>query len=956
MSNFMGPMAPPPAAQPQPQALDFKTDPNQRQRFRQFMRERVGSGPAQAPAAMPNGISTTMPTPSMPMPQMPMMPQPAMMPPMPMDAGIDVFSPQYMNQIPMQPSAGFHEGGIVGGLNDLGQMSSQMVEALNTTIYGSGQGGGGGYGGGMPPPPSGPMSTGGGFGGGNMPPPLPPVANSVYQPGGGTDSSGPVASISNDGFGSMSQGPLDFLDGMNIPRQDEGMPVGSVAPSPGDVNSAWRAAQADAKRQRDAGFMGRVQLPGEGRYEDFVQQYNYNLMNPNQQPLMSNLMDVGPTGGVTSGQMPPGFTSLPPGELGFTENMMGPIQGYAGGSKYFDESTGLYSGPERLGPEYKFADGGPVPPRETTIRGQEHMLTYITPDEADILEALGGTGEAGPMGIPSYPEPGMGGDSDSRSGSGNESGGSSSGGGGGGGGNNNSGNDSDNASDDEMGDVGVMNGPGYSGPSDDDPFAGEEGDDFGSGNYGNDDGSFNPSDFVDYGVDDAAANRTQLEQAVKAGMLTSAVTGQPVNTIDPVTGKVSGQVMAGTKAEQQAAKEAYNQLQSGILGGQIESSGTTGTSNAVNSGLLGSKLGVTIDDLDIMNMTTPEVEALANSILGSGFNAAPGTMQANQMGTMPALDSRPSSASTIDKAAAAATGLTGKNLDAVVGYDKYGAPVMSGAAYGKNVDLTDQERALGNFMAQTVSGQNRPDRNMLQDIETQMSSAIDRQTLDQSGSLDKLGIFADVLPGVGFAKAVDEVLGVAEDVRKSAAAERLTDIVESGHYGVTDAGTGQLVGTVNPTGGIFGTGTYSGRPGYDPFASGSVFDPETNSYTVTDGSGYDQSGGGDDNVLLPLPPEEVPASTTPNQMPGMGAPSAPTAPGPVLAPSTRTSAPFSGQMPVGYGMPQTGQINPYSLAEMQRYQQMLARLGQSKSPIGLANGGSVLDAAAGKFLESLTAA
>lgn len=119
----------------------------------------------------------------------------------------------------------------------------------------------------------------------------------------------------------------------------------------------------------------------------------------------------------------------------------------------------------------------------------------------------------------------------------------------------------------------------------------------------------------------------------------------------------------------------------------------------------------------------------------------------------------------------------------------------------------------------------------------------------------------------------------------------------------------------------------------------------------------DFGGGGDDNVLLPLPPEEeVPASTTPNQMPGMVAPSAPTAPGSVLVPSTRTSAPFSGQMPVGYGTPQTGQINPYSLAEMQRYQQILARLGQSKSPIGLANGGSVLDAAAGKFLESLTAA
>jgi hypothetical protein len=61
-------------------------------------------------------------------------------------------------------------------------------------------------------------------------------------------------------------------------------------------------------------------------------------------------------------------------------------------------------------------------------------------------------------------------------------------------------------------------------------------------------------------------------------------------------------------------------------------------------------------------------------------------------------------------------------------------------------------------------------------------------------------------------------------------------------------------------------------------------------------------------------------------------------------------------MPVGYGMRQTGQIDPYAMAEMQRYQEMLARLNQPRSPIGLANGGSVLDAAAGKFLESLTAA
>jgi hypothetical protein len=73
-----------------------------------------------------------------------------------------------------------------------------------------------------------------------------------------------------------------------------------------------------------------------------------------------------------------------------------------------------------------------MPPRNTKIRGQDHLLAYITPEEAALLMANGGTGEAGPMGIPSYPEPGMGGDSDDRDGSGNSGGGGSSGGGGGG--------------------------------------------------------------------------------------------------------------------------------------------------------------------------------------------------------------------------------------------------------------------------------------------------------------------------------------------------------------------------------------------------------------------------------------------------------------------------------------------------------------------------------------------
>jgi hypothetical protein len=49
-----------------------------------------------------------------------------------------------------------------------------------------------------------------------------------------------------------------------------------------------------------------------------------------------------------------------------------------------------------------YEDGGQVLPRRTDIMGQDHFLAYIRPDEAEILEDLGGAGEPGPGGIPSY--------------------------------------------------------------------------------------------------------------------------------------------------------------------------------------------------------------------------------------------------------------------------------------------------------------------------------------------------------------------------------------------------------------------------------------------------------------------------------------------------------------------------------------------------------------------------
>ena len=48
------------------------------------------------------------------------------------------------------------------------------------------------------------------------------------------------------------------------------------------------------------------------------------------------------------------------------------------------------------------------PPRRIDIRGQDHMLAYITPEEGGILQLLGGSGAPGPMGIPSFFDAGEG--------------------------------------------------------------------------------------------------------------------------------------------------------------------------------------------------------------------------------------------------------------------------------------------------------------------------------------------------------------------------------------------------------------------------------------------------------------------------------------------------------------------------------------------------------------------
>lgn len=222
MANFMGPMAPPQAAPNAPPQLDIRTNPSQRAQFKEFMQgmNRPVMPPTTAPIA-------------------PMLPAPM---PSPMDQ-IDIFAPAPMA-----------DGGVVGGLQDLGQMSGQMVEALNTVVYGGEPGGG--FGGGV--------SSGGGFGGGRLPPPLPGFDMSFFDP--------------------ERPGYLEQRFERTAPMQTP--PSSLPFAQPLSARDAYAQAQADARRQRDDGFMGRVVLPGEMPFDQFAEGYNFRLNNP-MQPLQA---------------------------------------------------------------------------------------------------------------------------------------------------------------------------------------------------------------------------------------------------------------------------------------------------------------------------------------------------------------------------------------------------------------------------------------------------------------------------------------------------------------------------------------------------------------------------------------------------------------------------------------------------------------------------------------------
>ena len=113
------------------------------------------------------------------------------------------------------------------------------------------------------------------------------------------------------------------------------------------------------------------------------------------------------------GMMPPPASPANPTAVNFQSdpNMRQQFKGFMSGlSKKMEQQQPMMQAPLQMPMPMQNVDifqpmpmamGGPVP-RSTNIAGQPHMLSYITPGEANVLQSMGGSGAPGPGGIPSF--------------------------------------------------------------------------------------------------------------------------------------------------------------------------------------------------------------------------------------------------------------------------------------------------------------------------------------------------------------------------------------------------------------------------------------------------------------------------------------------------------------------------------------------------------------------------
>lgn len=885
MNTFMGPMTPPPAAPAQPQALDIRTNPNQRQQFKQFMKQRTA----------------TMPMTSAPIAQPSMMPM--MQPPMPMGQDIDIFNP-----------VNLHEGGIVPSLSNLQQQAAQFSEQLQSTVMG-----GGGSGGGMSNP----------F-----------VGNG---PNGMFGLSQPAYTEATPLLAAGSQRPA-LESTIYPPRGMEGM-FGNNAVTNLDRGSP----------QIDQGFK-----EGGSVHRNLVEKTHKD----GRRALYKN-------NGST-------FVRF------VDEDEKPPLLSFA----KFKEALG-------------FEDGGSVPPRNTDIRGQDHMLSYITPDEADILMALGGSGEAGPMGIPAFRRE----DGPGSEGFGSEA--SSYGGGNTGGGGDDGGDGGDTYSD-----MGMS--PGRSqaqfGTTE---FAGksvQEAENILDAGGGSDEAQAVQQSIATQQANQAA--RQRADQLVRDAVSGSASARQSL--INQRPSQVNEEIA-------QLKSDPANLGSAGQFLSQIRNAPTTGTGIAsVGAGLRdtrGPDAG-RLDLLDIDNLLTdqfterdlvtdagPVVESYGpsrrtlgdspvySSVLNNPMYRDEKTMnpadfeaqygfaprgvtgsvfETPSIGIMTPSDDLntddmtlvntppeflgdigaaglgvdiPTSAATTTTPTATTTSAPigmDDEYDNIVGTPDYDDPNRAGYSAGLPIGVKTIDTPQGTFTT-NLAGTTAAQRAAMPGY---MST---RDPADPISGEVRAGF----VPG-----AVDFVLG--------------NPVTQAYGFEIPDLATGEITGMTGPSNmpGMIGSGlnflqdlflgpaentedllqrgVYTGfGPGSQiGVASGTDDDPPVKAPTDPCPDGFVlkngvctpiDSGAGNDEAAL-----------------GGGAGQPPPPPAPVIVPSPRQPVQPNLQGPVGYGMPTAGQINPFAVSSAGLYQQMLNQ--QAANPIRLQDGGSVssrLDQAAGNFLKAL---
>ena len=772
MTSFMGPMAPPPPAQPQPQALDIRTDPNQRQQFKQFMRQRM-MPMTSAPIAQP--------------PMMPMMQSPAMFN---MGGGVDIFDPMYSAPMMAPPAPmGFNRGGSV-----------DLVEK--------------------------------------------------------THKDGRKALYTNNGS--------TFV---RFVKEDEKPPLLSFAK--------------------------------------------------------------------------------------------------------FKKTLG-------------FDDGGAVPPRRAEIGGQDHMLSYITPDEADILKALGGSGEAGPMGIPTYiPDDGSRGGGDFSDAPSGPSGGPSGGGSGSGSSSGDTGSDGGaGEGDDNFSFMGMS--PGRSqaqfGTTE---FAGksvQEAQDILDAGGGSDEAQAVQQSIATQQRADAQraaeqAERQRIDQIVRDAVAGSASARQ--NLIDQRSPQVqaeidelrsdpanlgpAGQLLADIRSAPKTDTGIASTVQTGSRDTRGPDAGRTDllgiddllTDQFTERGLVTDAPPSSVSSAGTLGQTDAYKSALdvrsdERTMNPADFEAQYGFSPRGVTGNV--LSETPPSVSTTTTTPTGTATTTSAPIgmddeyDDVVGTPDYDDPNREGYSAGLPTGLDFIDTPQGRFT-------------------TNLAGTTAAQRADMPGYMNTRNEDGSLRGGI--AGLVDPILG---NPLSSAYGYEIPDLATGQITGFTgrsnlpgllgqgaDALTNVIMGPPKTTEDLLQRGVYTGfgpgsqigmgeggedeqvKPPTDPCPDGFIM--KNGACTPIDSGAGD--GGG------------------PPGIGGIGTGQPPPPPAPVIVPSPRQPVQTNLQGPVGYGMPAAGQINPFAVSSAGLYQQMLNQQAANPPqfmPIRLQQGGPVssnLDRAADNFLKAL---